>query len=977
MYPELTPVLLVLLALALGVTLALVVGSPVLRRLAFRQIARRRTEAILIISGSILGTALIVSSLSVGDSLDTSIRRVAVRSLGPIDERITTVDPVRGAQIADRLEALKSDPNVDGVLTVRNIVAATTFSRDGVPRAEPITLLWDLDFEEAAAFGGSGSGLSGPEPGPGDVVINDELASRLQARAGDTVTFFIFGQLTPMRVARVVPRHGLAGAGLGAVVNADAFLAPGTLERLAAASGTTAHPLTTTLISNRGGVEAGAVLTDEVKARIDALLTPGGLSTVVAAAKQDVLDAAEETSGVMGSLFLFIGSFSIIAGILLLVNVFVMLAEERKSQLGMLRAVGLTRRRLVGEFAIEGAVYALIAALIGLLVGALIGRGVVGIAETIMNQWNSKSQQLDLSFGISTTSMINGFAAGFVIAFVTVVLTSVRLSRLNVIAAIRDLPTAGSGRLARRWVVLSSIACAFFAAAAVVAVANSAGAAAYVLPALAALTAVPALRLVLSPRATWTSVSLAILVWSLTANLFRPDVFDSPSMTVYIALGVLVTFSAVLLVSQNQNIVLWPVHRLLDRPSETALTARLALAYPTARRFRTGATLVMYSIVVFVVVLLTQIGAILNASKDQAVADSGAGWTHRVDVNGTLTQGNPIDVLRSGPFAGRVVDVMPLVIGHATASDPGHRTEDALPVTIVGLPDLTKGAHEYLLDQRMAGFDDDEAVWAAVASSPEYVVVDAFFGSGGGPQGQSFQPGDMFTITDPATGTAHIKTIAGVMSSAGAFYNIGVGEFGFPVLTSAAAATAAVSDAGVTSFMLDAPGVDHIELVTELQGRFLAAGLVATSIRQTVEQNLAASQSFFRLMQGFLALGLLVGIIGLGVVMVRAVRERRRTIGVLRALGFRAKAVQRAFMAESTFVAAEGILIGAVLAVVTTYLLYRNSAAFQGLHGPYPIAWRDVIVILTATFGASILATLGPARRASKILPAVAVRVAD
>ena len=157
----------------------------------------------------------------------------------------------------------------------------------------------------------------------------------------------------------------------------------------------------------------------------------------------------------------------------------------------------------------------------------------------------------------------------------------------------------------------------------------------------------------------------------------------------------------------------------------------------------------------------------------------------------------------------------------------------------------------------------------------------------------------------------------------------------------------------------------------------MSAGLVATSIRQFVEQNLAASQSMFRLMQGFLALGLVVGITGLGVIMVRAVRERRRTIGVLRALGFRAKAVQRAFMAESTFVAAEGIMIGAVLAVVTTYLLYRNSAAFQGLHGPYPVAWRDLIVILVATFGASVLATLGPAKRASQIKPAVAVRVAD
>jgi putative ABC transport system permease protein len=976
-YPELTLPLLMLLAVALGVTLLLIFGRPVLRRLAFRQIARRRTEAILIISGSILGTALIVSSLSVGDSLDTSIRRVAVRALGPIDERITTADPTRGAQIAARLEALKSDPRVDGVLTVRNAVAATTFSRDGVPRAEPITLLWEVDFAEAAAFGGSRSGLSGLEPGAGEAVINDELANRLQARAGDTVTFFIFGSATPLRIARVVPRQGIAGAGLGAVVNADAFLAPGTLERIAGASGTTAHPLTTTLISNRGGVESGALLSDEVTARIDELLAPGGLTTVVTAAKQDVLDAADQTSSAMGSLFLFIGSFSIIAGILLLVNVFVMLAEERKSQLGMLRAVGLTRRGLVGEFAIEGAIYALIAALFGLFVGALVGRGVVGIAETIMNQWNSKSQQLDLTFGLSTTSMINGFAAGFVIAFVTVVLTSVRLSRLNVIAAIRDLPSVSKGRLARRWVVLSSIACALLSASAVVAVADSAGAAAYLMPALATLAAVPALRLVLSPRAAWTCVSLAILLWSLTANLFRPDVFDSSSMTVYIALGVLVTFSAVLLISQNQSVVLWPLHRFLDRPTETALTARLALAYPTTRRFRTGATLVMYSIVVFVVVLLTQIGAILNASKDQAVSDAGAGWTHRVDVNGTVPEGNPVDLLRGGPFAGRVVDVMPMVIGQATASDPGHRTDSPLQVTVVGLPDLTKGAHLYPLDQRMEGFDDDRAVWAAVASDPGYVVVDAFFGSGGGPQGQSFDAGDTFTITDPETGATHVKTIAGVMSSAFAFYNIGVGEFGFPVLTSAAAATADLSGASATSFMLDATGVDDVALVTELQGRFLAAGLVATSIRQSVEQSLAASQSFFRLMQGFLALGLLVGIIGLGVVMVRAVRERRRTIGVLRALGFRAKAVERAFMAESTFVATEGILIGAVLAVVTTYLLYRNSAAFQGLHGPYPIAWRDVIVILSATFGASVLATFGPAKRASKILPAVAVRVAD
>jgi putative ABC transport system permease protein len=104
-----------------------------------------------------------------------------------------------------------------------------------------------------------------------------------------------------------------------------------------------------------------------------------------------------------------------------------------------------------------------------------------------------------------------------------------------------------------------------------------------------------------------------------------------------------------------------------------------------------------------------------------------------------------------------------------------------------------------------------------------------------------------------------------------------------------------------------------------------------------VEQNFSANRSFFRLVQGFLALGLLVGIAGLGVVMVRAVRERRRNIGVLRALGFQAGTVQRAFLTESSFVALEGILVGAVLGIITTYLLFQNDPSFGNASTGFPI----------------------------------------
>jgi putative ABC transport system permease protein len=181
-----------------------------------------------------------------------------------------------------------------------------------------------------------------------------------------------------------------------------------------------------------------------------------------------------------------------------------------------------------------------------------------------------------------------------------------------------------------------------------------------------------------------------------------------------------------------------------------------------------------------------------------------------------------------------------------------------------------------------------------------------------------------------------------------------------------------------SALIATAPGVRDQTVMNELQVKFLSSGLVATSLQASVKRMFDANTSFFRLMEGFLALGLAVGITGLGVVMVRAVRERRRTIGVLRALGFRARTIERSFLLESSIVALEGIVIGAVLGVLTTWLLYQNSAAFATVQGSkFPILWGTLAIAVFGTWAASLLATLGPARRAARILPALAVRVSD
>lgn len=980
MYPNLTPPLLVLLGVAAAALLFLVVRGPVLRRLAGRQISRRLSEAALVVTGSMLGTAIIVGSLVVGDTLNRSVKQDAYRSLGPIDERVVSTDPVAGELVGFALANLRSDPRVDGVLTTHTEQAAAVFDRGGGGQAaQPRTVVWDTDFALAQKFGGgaAASGLVGTSPKAGEVVVNDALAGDLGARVGDTITFYLYGKPTPLRVIRVLPAQGLAGAGLSGTVNRDAFVAPDLLISAAAANGTL-WPRTVTFVSNTGGVEAGNVYSDQVAAAIRETLAPlSAAGTAVETPKKDVLEAAKKTGDTLGSLFLFMGSFSIIAGVMLLVNIFVMLGEERKNQLGMLRAVGMKRSRLVGGFLLEGAAYALVACAIGTALGIGVGRAVASIASNIFRSWSQDGSGLDITFAITRTSLINGFAMGLLIALATVLATSLRISRLNIIAAIRDIPSTGGRRVRPRWLVLSTGLAAGFAAAAVFSIARGRGADTYLMPALALLFAVPLLTRFAPTRLVYTVAAAAVLVWSLTANLVRPHLYDDSSMATYIVLGVLLTFAAVLLVSENQGTVLRPMRPVIERPTEAGLATRLAVAFPLARRFRTGATLVMYSIVVFTIVLITQINAIIAASVDGQVREATAGYSLRVDYNPNSPTADPTAAMQAGSLGKSVLAVAPLTIATAGATDPGHRTTAPLHAVAVGLPRQALDTG-FKLQHRLTGYADDAAVWSLVGRDDRYVVLDPSFGSVGGPPGQAFKPGDTFWLSDPSTGRGQTKTIAGVLQNGIPFYNAGFSPANaFPVVLSA---TAVRTQFGLqaqqsSAFVRVAPGVDERQLRSALQGQFLSSSLVATSITDVVRRMFGGTRSFFQLMDGFLALGLVVGISGLGVVMIRAVRERRRTIGVLRALGFRAGTVQRSFLMESSFIALEGILLGTVLSLLTAWLLYRNSSAFSGLQGGFAIDWTTIGLLVAGTFVASLIVTLAPAHRAARIRPAVAVRV--
>jgi putative ABC transport system permease protein len=387
----------------------------------------------------------------------------------------------------------------------------------------------------------------------------------------------------------------------------------------------------------------------------------------------------------------------------------------------------------------------------------------------------------------------------------------------------------------------------------------------------------------------------------------------------------------------------------------------------------------MYGLVVFTLVLISVLGSVIDSGVDRAVAQASGGYALRVDYNPSAPVQDPAGRLAGGHFAGRVAGVAPLtsaegeVLGVPGAAKP-------VPATVVGATPALAAGGLFPLDTRLDRLGgDDRAVWRAVLADPRYVVVDQYLGhEEGGMTGTTWRPGDTLTVKDPGSGRQERKTVAGVLADATAFE--GRGELGGSPLVLATGGLRDQFGARArpsAALVAVAPGASDQALAADLQGEFLSNGLVATRIRHLVEQDFAANRSFFQLLQGFLALGLVVGVAGLGVVMVRAVRERRRTVGVLRALGFPAGVVRRAFLLESSFVALEGILLGTALSIVTSYLLFRNDDDLAAAGGPFPIPWMNITLLVTATALASLAATAWPARQAARIRPAVALRIAD
>jgi putative ABC transport system permease protein len=976
-------VLLVLLGLCLLTTIWVAIRRPVIFKLGVRNIPRRKAQTILIVIGLMLSTLIMAAAMTTGDTLNYSFNKSTYDLLGHTDEIVVQSSETTDANIqnaitnkidASSLDIVKNavgdDPNVSAVAPILFELVPMMNENSGL--GEPEGNLTAMTPEDVAAFGGlvkvGGDGtVDLAELQPGQVIINETAQDKLDAKVGDKINFQYNNTSYSVTVAGIAKDQVLSGD-LGG--DAPGVVMPmAQFQQMLGESG----EYSAILISNVGPIRGSEKHSDEVVDRVAPALE--GTNLGIYDAKQDLVKQSELISNIFTSLFIVMGLFSIAAGIMLIVLIFSMLAAERRAEMGMERAVGAQRRQLIQQFIAEGTGYALVAGLVGSALGVLVALGMSVVMGNLFGDF------LDIAPHVEPRSLVIAYCLGVVITFLAVVVGSWRISRLNIVAAIRDIPDVARARRKKRVLIIGILMVALGAL-----LSFSAGDSMFVFGVGMGLWPFGLLQISrffgLPTRPIATLVGLYIVVfWLLPDSTFKKLFGEKTGdFELFFVSGIFLVAGGTIVIMQNTDLLLRLISAFGGLFKSKLPAVRTAVAYPGTARGRTGMTIAMFSLIIFSLVMMATIVA--NFSKAFLNDNAAAGWTVRADggMSNPITnfeqtlQTNGVDTSHIEAIG----EVDHPVAGSTQVRMPGD--DDWIYYSVSGMDNAFIDDTTLYFSQHAVGYETDEQIIDALKSGQPVAVITQSALSGGGDFGDSvtdldsdetvFQPFQL-QLLNSADGTVSEVTVIGVI-------NADLSTLGGVYTNRSVTDAIYGGDRGFTSYYLklsDMSDKQAEDYADEIESKLLLNGVQATSIHKELKDQQRQQESFFYMIEGFMGLGLIVGIAAIGVIAFRSVVERRQQIGVLRALGFQRSLVSLSFMIETAFVVGMGIISGGGMGLLLARNLFSTDDFNQGgSKVDFTVPWPILVLMLVATIAAALFMTWIPARQASSIAPAEALR---
>src|SRR5262249_22762925 len=122
---------------------------------------------------------------------------------------------------------------------------------------------------------------------------------------------------------------------------------------------------------------------------------------------------------------------------------------------------------------------------------------------------------------------------------------------------------------------------------------------------------------------------------------------------------------------------------------------------------------------------------------------------------------------------------------------------------------------------------------------------------------------------------------------------------------------------GYGFFLIDAKPEHASEVRSLLETELANHGFIVTPTGQRLQAYLAVENTYLSTFQALGGLGLVLGALGLAIVLMRSVWERRGELALLRALGYRQTVLGWLMLAENGFLLVLGLGIGALTALLS------------------------------------------------------------
>jgi putative ABC transport system permease protein len=374
---------------------------------------------LLTIAGIVLGVAVFVGIHTANQSVVYAFRQTVDRIAGSTQLQISAGETGFDENVLDRVQAV---PEVRVAVPVIEAVVNTDVQGQGNLLILGVDMTGDRSLRDYDLESGGDDAIDDPLvflAQPDSLMVTDTYARENHLGPGAKVPMSTMDGQKLFTIRGVMKSGGLTSAFGGNLAVMDVYAAQKVFGR-----GRKFDRIDL-------AVKDGANLKD-VKAKLEALLG-SGFQVQEPSARAQQFDSISRvytlTANVTSVFALFIGMF-------IIYNTFQIAVTQRRSEIGILRALGATRRQIRTLFLGESVVAGLLGSILGLLAGIAIARGMTGYIGSLLGEIYGIAQKAD---EISTNPLLMTFAVvlGVITSVVAAVLPARSAARVDPVQALQ------------------------------------------------------------------------------------------------------------------------------------------------------------------------------------------------------------------------------------------------------------------------------------------------------------------------------------------------------------------------------------------------------------------------------------------------------------------------------------------------------------------------------------------------------------